>query len=344
MGSNIKRRQHTVAQMLLQGFADERGHLIESQRGGREHRTNVKNASVISNFYTTRLENGHASTVVEDWLADEVEGPAVGPIVAARHGRPIEAHHVEALAKFVISSLLRTRTVQDQLIQIGDTVGPLLLLQRATAATDESHRLKDPQQREQLLRIAESAYERIRPTTNNPNAQLRVILRKIDELTPRLVQWRWDVHTGGSASLILGDAPVSALGRDDREGWNGIIPDGTALVLPVSPNALIVGTAPSASALTRSAGVAPLTPELVNAANHLTVSGASRSVFRHPGTRFPYGIEFGPNAPALPDPSVTWTENDGGDPDPEPPPLQDPIISEIMRQIVAGSHAQEFDL
>ena len=329
--------------MLLQGFADEHGHLIESHRGGPEHRTNVKNASVMSNFYTTRLEDGNPSTVVEDWLADEVEGPAVGPILAARHGHPIEEHHVEALAKFVISSLLRTRTVQGQLIQIGDTVGPLLLLQRAMAATDESHRLKDPQQRERLLQLAEAAYERIRPTTNNPNAQLRVILRKIDELTPRLVQWRWDVHTGGSASLVLGDAPVSALGRDDREGWNGIIPEGSALVLPVSPKALIVGTATTTREVTRSTRVAPLTTELVDAVNKLTVSGASRSVFRHPGTKFPAGMEFAPNSPVLPDPTITWTESEGDDQDPEPPPLQDPLISEIMRQIVAGSHAQEFD-
>lgn len=343
MGSDIKRRQHTVAQMLLQGFADGRGHLIESQRGGPEHRTNVKNASVHSNFYTTKLEDGNPSTIVEDWLADEVEGPAVGPIVAARHGRRIEAHQVEALAKFVISSLLRTRTVQGQLIQIGDTVGPLLLLRQAMAATGESHRLKDPQQREQLLRIAESAYERIRPTTNNPNAQLRVILRKIDELTPRLVQWRWDVHTGGPASLVVGDAPVSALGRDDRGGWNGIIPEGSALILPVSPNAIVVGTAPGTSTQARSARVMPLTPELVDAANTLTVSGASRSVFRHPGTKFPSAVDFGPTAPVLPDPTITWTENDGEDSDPEPPPVQDPVISEIMRQIAAGSHAQEFD-
>jgi hypothetical protein len=343
VGANIKRRQHTVAQLLLQGFADERGHVIESQRGGKEHRTNVKNASVIANFYTTTLEDGNPSTVVEDWLADRIEGPAVGPIAAARHGHPIEPHHVEALAKFVISSLLRTRLVQGQLLQIGDTVGPLLLLQRAMAASNESHRLKDPVERERLLRIAEAAYERIRPTVNNPNAQLRVILRKIDELTPRLVEWRWDVHAGRHASLVLGDAPVSALGRHDREGWDGIVPDGAALVLPVSPTAVIVGTATPTDRFTRLVGVLPLTSDLVEAVNGLTISGASRSVFRHPKMRFPRDFELGPNSPLLPDPTVTWTDSDDESADPPPPPLQDPLIREMMRQITAGSHAHTSD-
>ncbi|KTR52014.1 hypothetical protein NS359_07950 [Curtobacterium oceanosedimentum] len=245
--------------------------------------------------------------------------------------------------KFVISSLLRTRLVQGQLMQIGDAVGPPLLLQRAMAASNESHRLRDPIEHERLLRIAEAAYERIRPTVNNPNAQLRVILRKIDELTPRLVEWRWDVHAGKNASLVLGDAPVSALGRDDREGWNGIVPDGSALVLPVSPTALLVGVAPTTVRFMRSAGVSPLTSELVDAVNSLTVSGASMSVFRHPKMRFPRNIELGPNPPLLPDPTITWSDNDDAAADPLPPPLQDPLIRELMRQIVAGSHAQTSD-
>src|SRR5262249_18556644 len=72
--SGKSRRNHTVQAALLRRFADERGYLTRVPLEGKPHRINVKDATVINDFYTEREEDGSIDDSFERRLA-QLESP-----------------------------------------------------------------------------------------------------------------------------------------------------------------------------------------------------------------------------------------------------------------------------
>ena len=105
-------------------------------------------------------------------------------------------------------------------------------------------------------------------------------------------------------SFLIGDAPVQAL-SGQQVGWHGLIPKGSAVFLPLSPHAVLVG---EPHVFGRS--IAPA--DLVRAVNGLTTREAHDAVFRHPAMSWPDGLTLGRQPYQLPEPSFTLTRSDPG--------------------------------
>ncbi|WP_412161435.1 DUF4238 domain-containing protein [Curtobacterium flaccumfaciens] len=342
MGNNVQRRHHTVARTLLQGFADGAGQLVQLHRSGSEHRTSSTNATVRAGFYTVTID-GAPSTAVEEWFAVEVEGPAAELLVRARVEHVLQQQDYVPLARFAAASLLRTQSVRAHLLQIGDLVGPMTLLQYVLAREPSLGDLSDPAQRSRMLAAAETSYRKQAPLVDNTNALLRVVLRKIDELTQELSGWEWTVHRATDAVLLTGDSPVATI-RTNQHGWDGILPPGAPIFLPVSPTTLIVGIAMSHRfGTTATPLIGVLTPDLSRASNINIMREAAESVFRHPDTPLP-DVPFLPMALPLPDPISTWSRSDqdsaSGDSgiiaDEDLPPIRDAAIDALMKALRDG--------
>lgn len=337
VGNNVQRRHHTVARVLLQGFADDAGQLLQLHRSGAEHRTATTNASVRGEFYTVTI-NGAPSTLVEEWLATDVEDPAAETLLRARTEHIVRTEDRRPLARFAAASLLRTQAARSQLLRIGDDVGPLTLLHYALEQEPTLGDLTDPTQRSQMIAEATAAYKRLSPLTDNTNALLRVVLRKTDELAQMLTGWEWTVHRGKHPLLLTGDSPAVTV-RTNTVGWNGALPAGAPVFLPISPTHLIVGTAPEHRFGTTVASPTTLTDDMARASNSCIMREAAESVFRHPATPLP-PIAFPPTAEVLPEPVVTWSRSDpaGSDvggivTDADLPPVEDARIAALLRAI-----------
>jgi hypothetical protein len=75
----VKRRNHTVNGSYLTRFADDHGLLAGIELPGRRFPVPVDRASVIRNFYVTRLPDGSESDQAEDDFGD-IEGRASASI------------------------------------------------------------------------------------------------------------------------------------------------------------------------------------------------------------------------------------------------------------------------
>ena len=100
-----KRRQHTVAEVYLKGFADERGRVEVAYRHGKHAPSSIRNASV-QNFFYTFDDRGKPNAEIEDWMGEKVETAATGPLERLRAGLQPQAENIAALAPFVAVSLM----------------------------------------------------------------------------------------------------------------------------------------------------------------------------------------------------------------------------------------------
>ncbi len=230
-----KRRQHTVAKVYLEGFADERGRVQVKYRHGKHAFSSIKNASVRNYFYSFG-ELSNPNKEIEDWMGEKVETDATVPLRKLRTGLQPQLYDIEALAPFVAISLMRTETVRSHQEQVDSHLVPLLVLM--DEAAQKNYNLLELSSQE-LQRHLDEVARSLAPYEVDKRSILRVMLRKSDEISTILSGWHWRLDTTEEPCLLTADAPVVALAPDAQLGWHGVLPQGSTAYLPISPRHLL---------------------------------------------------------------------------------------------------------
>lgn len=72
---NQPKRHHWWPQVQSQFWTNVEGHVHVTRRDGTFFKTNPINIGVESELYTRFLENGEKDTSIEEWFAEEIDGP-----------------------------------------------------------------------------------------------------------------------------------------------------------------------------------------------------------------------------------------------------------------------------
>jgi hypothetical protein len=330
IAKQVKRRQHTVPKVLLRGFS-QGNRLQMRRRSGGDHLTSLSDATVRSHFYSYPDSSGAPVTVVEDWLATDVEGPAAAVLERIRTLKTINAADTPVLARLIAACLLRTTTVRSYLRQIDTHIGPMLVIQQALARAHVRTDDLSAAGMAQIQAAATAVWSQHDGSVTSRHSVLRTFLREFDAWSSRLATWGWSVLSTTEPCFITSDAPVATL-RPDGGGWHGIVPAGSPVFLPISPKHLIVGDAHAVS----PGGV---TEELACLVNTQLAREADDAIFAHPAMPWPPYVQLAKQRPALPTPTITWTTADPGEPSTSPsayPPVHDAAVRALLDALGAS--------
>lgn len=255
-----------------------------TRRSGAEYTTNVANASVRSDFYSFDGADGDLDDTVERWFGSEIEGPGTKTLRLASAGVPPCIYSTKPIVRFVAAGLARTPAVRSKMNEIDEILRPHVVAQ----VLDRHKLLIGPLRNNPIGSL--SAYS---PDSQElTRSRLRTMLRVFEELAARLVHYRWSVATCDEPSLITSDSAIATEGQSDL--WEGIIPQGAKVFMPVSPQSLLLG-----EPLLRGPIRRHLKPELATYVNLLLAESAHDSLFRHPAMPMPADISLAPSAPTL---------------------------------------------
>ena len=305
MAGQHKVKQHTTPKTLLRGFVDTRSRLAMRRRDETDTLISVNKASVRSNFYSYTAD-GALVDDVEDWLNSAIETPVTPVLIRARQGGILTPADDAILARFAACGLLRTATTRSYLQQIGDHLGPVLVLHQHLVRRNIDPSTLSSAEWSSVEAAAEAEWRRLGKPADADHADLRVFLREFDQLSARLEDWTWSVLTAAQACLITDDAPVAVLPSAD-DGWQGILPAGSPVFIPVSSSRLIIGEPHPI------AGTDRLNLRLARAVNARLALEAYDAVFADPRSPWPVVPALAPARPTLPAPRVTWSRSSGED-------------------------------
>lgn len=222
------KRHHYVPRNYLERFADG-DQVFVRRRDGTTFTTNCVNVAVESGFYDIELEGGGKSKQVEGILAD-VEGATAD--VFRMIDRTMEAPPPDAEERAVLSvylALQMTRTPE----QRERTLFPERLavyldgreLTRDLVATylTEHHLGYAPTDNEAGAAFDFASVALRDRSFLTPEFSMRMMLRAVSDLTPRLTQLEWCVEHDRKSRFITSDTPLvlwrTPIYRDEFEGF-----------------------------------------------------------------------------------------------------------------------------
>jgi hypothetical protein len=337
MADKLKTHQHTVPRTLLRGFSDDRGVVTMRRRDGLVKPVHVSDATVRTKFYTFHDSSGEPSNAVEDWLDEQVESSA-GPVLQrVREGQQPTPEDRPALARLAVAGLLRTATVASYLQQMASHLGPVLLAHGVFVRQEIDPASLSPTDMEVLQEAATDAWQRV--TRDDPQARLRTMARKFDELVLEVTDWVWSLQVSPNDVLITSDAPVATF-TAATAGWHGILPAGSPLMLPVSPRHLLYAEKHPLSGVSDRSLDAPLAMVV----NQALAREADDAVFTHPAMNWPLDLVLAPTPPTLPTPTVTWGRpSSTAEPRTFPatyPPVTDASVRDLLLALEAEGEVQ----
>lgn len=300
-----RKRHHTVTRAVLEGFS-ERGQVITRCRNGQEFPQSIRNATVVADFYSFD-NDGSPDDAVEGWLAAVVENNFTSLLPGLRRGEQPTPEMRPAIARFLAAAAVRSRTARSYLDQIDHHIAGTVVLSKVATELGWDLAAMSAVEVDHLRELCQRAWLSRPPRPDNAASNLRVIVRQSRQIENELLKYVWSVATSEEPSFLISDAPVVAL-DGHLPGWHGLVPKGTAVFLPLSSHAVLVGEPHVFGRSFSAAGLAPTV-------NALTAREAYGDVFRHPEMPWPTELRLGPQPPLLPKPSFTVSRSD-----PDKPP------------------------
>lgn len=322
----VTRRQHVVPKMLLEGFANTAGHVHVWPRGQKRYTTSLTNAMVVTDFYSHTEDDGERSAMVEDWLGEDVEGPAAPVLRDLRAGSTPSADDAEVLAKFAAATLMRSEAMRTTAAELGHELNPLRIAERHASAGRVT-----PGERRILRTLRASGHEKYEwdPETRRLLA-LRIMLRLYDKYSTVLLGRRWTLARSDKLMLVAGDTMATPDQRR-RPGWHGALPEGVPLLLPISATCLLI-----AHERPRSSPEVKLTKGRARSANAALCRAAESRAVTHPEMPWPSGLAFPAERSPLPVPRVQITPSNRPDTFPaQYPPVRDPAVRALLDRLGA---------
>jgi Protein of unknown function (DUF4238) len=259
----IKRRNHTVNGSYLTRFADERGLLTGVELPGRRFPVPVDGATVIGNFYVTRLPDGSESDQAEDDFSD-IEGRAAASmrILIDQRAWPIPDTVRADIATWAALQYLRVPAVRQLATEIADAY-----IEAGVPFTT------DAGQQTTLWMPADEA---------DPEKIKRLHLEFIRKNTPvaaRMLYARdWHLTFFTRKTLITADSPVVLRPMlRHPAGTSVALGDAAEVQVPLDRRAALFMTAPG-----RGDQVVPGSARIAADLNQAVASNARRFIFHHP--------------------------------------------------------------
>lgn len=119
--AQVKRRHHHVPRFILRNFADREERLWLHQRGKpATPGVSVEDAAVVRDLYSRGEPGEPKDDSLEDWLGDEVDGPAATAVrrILETDSLDLSDDERRALALFVGVQDVRTPTARDHITRI----------------------------------------------------------------------------------------------------------------------------------------------------------------------------------------------------------------------------------
>jgi len=280
---------------VLEGFS-QGGQVIARSREGQEFPQAIRNATVVADFYSFDNE-GSPDDAVEGWLASMVEKDFTRILPGLRQGEQPTAEMRPTIARFLAAAVVRTRTARSYLEQIDRHIAGTVLLSKLAPRLGWNLAEMPTSEVEHLRDLCQRAWQSLPPRPDHAASNLRVIVRQSRQIEDALLKYVWSVARTEEPALLIGDAPVLAL-DGHTHGWHGLVPNGAAVFMPLSPQVVLVGEPHDFRRSSSASG-------LLATVNTLTAREAYRYVFRHPEMGWPAELRLGTQPPSLPRPSFT---------------------------------------
>lgn len=300
MGNNspgkkqLKRRHHTVPQLLLRRFADGETLVRVPLDGKAPHPCGVKNVTVRRDFYSMLDEAGQLDDTVEDLLSvlegqaaavlDQIMDDDIWPLPMAERailGEWIAVQHVRIPA-------LRQANNQifDQLTKIMVVAGGkaemrrLLEAQSGESATDE----EVDEMWQEMTDF--SGYE----AELSVNEHMRMMGRSMVTAYGAMMSRSWGLCRFERETLLLPDHPVTLMQDPRQPEWRGVgLANAGAILVPIDRRAAIIMEPP---------GVPdhefPASAEVARELNRRFALNSRIELFHHPDDNPLAGIELPP--------------------------------------------------
>ncbi len=219
------RRHHVVPQMLLRGFADDRGRLVMVPReGGKPVPLTVGDAAVECGFYEIDVPDDLADTFdsehVENLLS-QVESqarPILDDMLAGRF--PLDPKAKFDLALFLALQMTRGRVFREDFHEIGQAAAKRFASEIPFERVEAWHRSKGHSMDDQQL---EEFWERVRRfegttvVASKTTEVMWMLKHVVETMHPHLFLRQWRLHRFVDPGLLISDDPVALWGRPTRD-------------------------------------------------------------------------------------------------------------------------------
>jgi hypothetical protein len=282
------KRHHYVPRHYLERFADG-DQVFVRRRDGTTFTTNCINVAVESGFYDVELEGGGTSKQVEEILAD-VEGATAGVfrmIDDTMEAPPHGADEREVLSVYLALQMTRTpeqreRTLFSERLAVY-LDGRELTRDRVATYLAEHHLGFAPTDNEVGAAFDLASVALRDRSILTPEFSMRMMLRAVTDVAPRLAQFEWCVEHDRKERLITSDTPLvlwrTPTYRDEFEGFG--IETAEEIRFPLDPGKQLV--------LTRNVRTpsARVNPARSAAANQDAALACHNFLVAHPRERAP---------------------------------------------------------
>lgn len=279
----VARRHHTVPRTYLARFADDVGKLAGVELTGKKpFVANIKDASVVNNFYTV-ANWSVPPDFVEHWM-NPIEAGFAEIRDAIESGEwPLSADHRHGLARFIALQFRRgpnarrltEMAYEEMLLQIIAEEGKACIpkvVEEVTGTTATAAVIEDVWSRAQ-------AGEPPRLEVM-PEHHANLMVAGLEDLAAIVLDSRWTLYSFDAGSLLTSDAPITFL---------------APVIEPAANRSSVSDSAGWAFPLTRQLGVHALRAgadeaddcyrgddEIARKFNLLTAHTAERFIFHHP--------------------------------------------------------------
>lgn len=295
MTTSRSRRHHLVSNFYLKGFANDRGHVIQTDLGdGSHHPVSTDDATVIRDFNTITLEDGERSDVVERHFST-IEGPASNALSDLLAGLwPIRGEQRHALASWMGLQMMRGSGVRSrqnelfaQMIRLMVGVSGREALRGLIEAAEELP-ISDEDLEAEWADLTQASGPNVIPDVlfhSQMIVQLLPLHRRM------LIDGRWTLVRFERRALITSDHPVAFYPRPDLEPWESLaLATAAGITVPLSRKiGLQIGfdRVPDMPEM-----VIPPTTVIAKDFNNQTMRNARRFLYHHPDDDILDGIEL----------------------------------------------------
>lgn len=324
-----KKRHHQVPKFLLKQFAVN-GEVVMVPRHGGRRTVSITSVAVQEHFYSFEDGEGNRITELEDYLADEVDGPAAPAIKRIVSGT-FTADDLAVASRFVAFQLVRSPRFRhlDQLF--AESVGPILAGADAVSAWRKANTADgaiDERVARRLFDTARAAPPVAYTPVPDRNRDIRILLRTAERLLDECAHLEWALAVTSQPSLCMSDSPAVIFSPTVPLGaFPGFRAGGANEIrLPLSPRHLLLGAA-------RRIGPDRFTApkQLIVTTNHLLAHECRYALIVTPGVDLPGDPRPSPQPPGLPEPTITLA---AGDAERVTTPSYPPIRDSRLRKIV----------
>ncbi|GAB3668833.1 hypothetical protein GCM10027596_40210 [Nocardioides korecus] len=220
------RRQHTVSQFYLKGFANDGGRLSRQELDdGPLVTMSTADASVIKDFYTLELPDGTQSDMFERFFG-QFEGAAAEALRAVTAGTwPLPPEPRRELAAWIALQYLRAQEVRSgqgaltafhiRLVVGASGKAALRSLIESRAGAPISDEALDWEWRD----LTQEGGPDLEPDMAE---HMRLLVDLLPGLTAHLSDWHWSLLRFERRSLGTSDHPVCLVAAEDHPPWSGV--------------------------------------------------------------------------------------------------------------------------